>query len=162
MQQLLGDSAGPEPDSSFLRELFLQCLPDSVRMGLASTGNAISLEALAQMADKIVEVATPTISAINAPIFHRKWTSYGRKLHTSERLSPPLTHHRVAPDPPSQEDARPAHTQPILLLPLVGIIDSLGKKLASATHLVSIREMSRPVASGDKRYWPTIKSPLHY
>ena len=71
MQQLLGDSAGPEPDSSFLRELFLQRLPGSVRMVLASTGNAMSLEALAQMADKIVEVATPTISAVNGPIFHR-------------------------------------------------------------------------------------------
>ena len=131
-------------------------------MVLTSTGNTMSLEALAQMADKIVEVATPTISAINAPIFHRKWTSYGRKLHTSERLSPPLTHHRVAPDPLAQEDARPAHTQPILLLPLVGIIDGLGKKLANATHLVTIRETSRPVASGDERYWPTIKSPLLY
>ena len=65
MQQLLGDLAGPEPDSSFLRELFLQRLPGSVRMVLASTGNAMSLESLAQMADKIVEVAMPTISAIN-------------------------------------------------------------------------------------------------
>ena len=134
MQQLLGDSAGPETDSSFLRELFLQRLPGSVRMVLASTGNAMSLEALAQMADKIVEVATPMISAINAPIFHRKWTSYRRKLHTSERLSPPLTHHRVAPDPLAQEDARPAQTQPILLLPLVGIIDGFGEKARKCSY----------------------------
>ena len=104
-------------------------------MVLTSTGNTMSLEALAQMADKIVDVAMPIISAINAPIFHMRWTSYGGKLHTS----PTLTRHQVAPDSLAQEDAHPAHTQPILLLPLVGIIDGLGKKLASAAHPVTIR-----------------------
>ena len=94
MQQLLGDSAGPEPDSSFLRELFLQRLPGSVRMVLASTGNAMSLEALAQMADKIVEVATPTISAINAPHISsevdqlRKEVAHLREIISSLNTSP--------------------------------------------------------------------------
>jgi len=37
-QQLLGDAAGPNPDNSFLRELFLQRLPSHVRMVLASSG----------------------------------------------------------------------------------------------------------------------------
>ena len=94
MQQLLGDSAGPEQDSSFLRELFLQRLPGSVRMVLASTGNTMSLKALAQMADKIVEAATPTISAINAPHISsevdqlRKEVAHLREIISSLNTSP--------------------------------------------------------------------------
>ena len=64
MQQFLGDSAGPNPDNKFLRELFLQRLPSNVRMVLASAGD-MSMEALAQLADKIMEVATPTVSAVH-------------------------------------------------------------------------------------------------
>ena len=64
MQQLLGDAAGPNPDNKFLRKLFLQRLPSQVRMVLASAGE-MSLEALAQLTDKITEVATPSISTLN-------------------------------------------------------------------------------------------------
>ena len=59
MQQLLGDS-GPAPDSSFVRELFLQRLPPNVRMVLASSSTNLTLAQLADMADRIAEVATPT------------------------------------------------------------------------------------------------------
>lgn len=63
MQQLLGDRPGVA-DGSFLRELFLQRLPGNVRMVLASTQDTVSLEKLAELADRIVEVATPSISAV--------------------------------------------------------------------------------------------------
>ena len=92
MQQLLDDSAGPEPDSSFLRELFLQRLPGSVRMVLASTGNPMSLEALSHFV--IVEVATPTISAINTPHISsegdqlRKEVAHLREIISSLNTSP--------------------------------------------------------------------------
>ena len=66
MQQLLGDKAGAT-DGSFIRELFLQRLPANVRMVLASAGDTVSLEELAQLADKVVEVAAPSISAMSAP-----------------------------------------------------------------------------------------------
>ena len=66
MQQLLGDRAGAT-DSTFLRELFLQRLPSNVRMVLASTSATTSLEALAELADKIAEVAAPTIAATTTP-----------------------------------------------------------------------------------------------
>ncbi len=45
-----------------LKELFLQKLPHSVRMVLASTPEGTTLSALAEMADKIIEVAAPTAS----------------------------------------------------------------------------------------------------
>ena len=48
MQQLLGDRPGIDP--SFLQELFLQRLPQSVRMVLASTPEGT---ALSEMADKL-------------------------------------------------------------------------------------------------------------
>ena len=54
MQQLLGEKASTT-DSTFLRELFLQQLPANVRMVLASTAVATSLDQLATLADRIME-----------------------------------------------------------------------------------------------------------
>ena len=62
MQQLLGERASTT-DSTFLRELFLQRLPSNVRMVLASTNTTATLEELAELADKVVEVAAPTVAA---------------------------------------------------------------------------------------------------
>ena len=68
MQQLLGDKAGaPDRDGTFLRELFLQRLPSNVRMVLASTDESLALDKLAELADKVMEVATPSVSAIATP-----------------------------------------------------------------------------------------------
>ncbi|XP_064482830.1 uncharacterized protein LOC135395664 [Ornithodoros turicata] len=63
MQQLLGDRASAL-DDSILRELFLQRLPNTVRM-ILTTSTAVSLEALAEMADKIMDIAPPAISAVS-------------------------------------------------------------------------------------------------
>ena len=70
MQQLLGDHLTAGPDgNAFLKELFLQRLPPNVRMVLASADDAIDLQKLADMADKIMEVSTPSsVSAVSAPI----------------------------------------------------------------------------------------------
>lgn len=65
MQQLLGDRH--ELHTSFLRELFLQRLPHNVRMVLASTPDATTLDKLAEMADKIIEVATPSVASVSTP-----------------------------------------------------------------------------------------------
>ena len=67
MQQLLGDRAGTT-DGAFLQELFLQRLPANVRMVLASTAATTSLEDMAELADKIVEVATPVVAAVDSPL----------------------------------------------------------------------------------------------
>ena len=65
MNQLLGDRPGL--DSSCLRQLFLHRLPHNVCLVLASIPDGTSLEALADMADKIMEVAPPSITAITTP-----------------------------------------------------------------------------------------------
>ena len=65
MQQLLGDKLGASADANtFLCELFQQQLPPNVRMVLASADTSMDLVKLADVADKVMEVATPTISAI--------------------------------------------------------------------------------------------------
>jgi len=67
MQQLLGDRTGL--DTSFLRELFMQRLPNNVRIVLASTPEDTALDKLAEMADKIMEVAAPShsVAALTTP-----------------------------------------------------------------------------------------------
>ena len=67
MQQLMGDVAGPNLDTSFVRELFFQQLSSHVRMVLASSGDNVSLDTLADMADKIMEVAIPTVTSVTSP-----------------------------------------------------------------------------------------------
>ena len=66
MQQLLGDHTA-EANTTFLRELFLQRLPSNVRMVLASTADSMDLATLADMADKVIEVATPSVSSLTQP-----------------------------------------------------------------------------------------------
>ena len=63
MQQLLGDETAATNDA-LIRELFLQRLPINVRVVLASTPETASLYELAQLADRIVDAAPPTISGI--------------------------------------------------------------------------------------------------
>ena len=63
IQQLLGSMA-TTMDATLLRELFLQCLPVNIRMVLTSSAEALNLDQLAQLADRIVETSpTPTIAA---------------------------------------------------------------------------------------------------
>ena len=58
MQQLLGD-ASPPSEGAFVRQLFLQRMPPSVRIILASASTTLTLPQLAEMADRILEVANP-------------------------------------------------------------------------------------------------------
>ncbi|XP_037529488.1 uncharacterized protein LOC119406826 [Rhipicephalus sanguineus] len=61
MRQLHGEKAS-KMDDSLLRQLFLQRLPANVCMVLAAAGD-LPLDDLAALADRVLEVATPAISA---------------------------------------------------------------------------------------------------
>lgn len=67
MQQLLGDQAS-KMDDSFVRHLFLQRLPSTVRM-ILTAATAKSTEVLAQMADNMMDACPPTIAATEAKSF---------------------------------------------------------------------------------------------
>ena len=62
MRQLLGDAV-TDTDRPLLRELFLQRLPPTVRMVLASNAADTSLEDIAQLADRIIDVAPSTVAS---------------------------------------------------------------------------------------------------
>ena len=59
MQQLLGENRLEE---QIFKQLFLQRLPMNAQLILASTADRVSLDELAALADKILEVALPTPS----------------------------------------------------------------------------------------------------
>ncbi|CAN7994887.1 unnamed protein product [Ixodes pacificus] len=60
MRQLLGDRAASF-DDTILRERFLQRIPSNARMILA-TSSDISLDCLAELADKILDIAVPSVA----------------------------------------------------------------------------------------------------
>ena len=111
MQQLLGEKASTT-DGSFLRQLFLQRLPSNVRMVLASTADTTSIDELANLADKIMEVATPapSISAVSQSQFSSEMEQLRsqisdlqklvQRLSTSQRRNPPRTR---SPSPAPQQ-----------------------------------------------------------
>ena len=61
MQQLAG---GQSLEKGILKQLFLQRLPPSVRLILASTSDSLSLSDVADLADRIIEVHVPMVSAV--------------------------------------------------------------------------------------------------
>ena len=63
MRQLLGDTPTAS-DGRLLRELFLQRLPSNVCVVLASVDTDRTLEDIAQLADKIIDIAPSTASAL--------------------------------------------------------------------------------------------------
>ena len=64
MRQLLGEN---RLEDRILCQLFLQRLPVNAQLILASTAEAVPLEQLASLADKILEVATPTVATLASP-----------------------------------------------------------------------------------------------
>ncbi|KFD50073.1 hypothetical protein M513_09033 [Trichuris suis] len=64
MQQLLGNKIRSVDDALF-RELFLQRLPSSVRMILASSTETMSVQTLAEIADRILEATPTTVSTVS-------------------------------------------------------------------------------------------------
>ncbi|KAM7289137.1 uncharacterized protein ISCGN_029270 [Ixodes scapularis] len=68
LQQLLGERAATF-DPALLRELFLQRLPNNLRMVLTSA-SGLALVQLAQLADTVMEVAAPQVAPIAATQSH--------------------------------------------------------------------------------------------
>ena len=108
MQQLLCDKAA-STNGSFIRELFLQRMPGNIHMVLASTVDAVSLEELATLADKVIDVAAPSAVAVSTP----KITLDVDLLHAEvTRLKDVISVLTKATNP----DTHPAHTLPPMLL----------------------------------------------
>ena len=113
---------GGGTDDAILRELFLQRLPGNVRMVLAPSASSITLDNLAEMADRIMELSTPSIAAIHAPSVSslseidslraevRQLKELVQSLSLYSRSRDPR--HR-SPTPARQRSPSPAHHTPV-------------------------------------------------
>ena len=110
MQQLLGDKYSAT-DTSFLRELFLQRLPGTVRMVLASIDSKDPDE-LAQTADKILEVAAPTVASVSSvsPEVSQLCSEIGELRKLIEQLLAPPRQPRRSRTPHRSPSPKPATT----------------------------------------------------
>ncbi len=109
MQQLLGDRPAMA-DESFLRELFLQRLPPSVRMVLASTPDSTGLDKLAELADKVIAVATPpgTIASVaSSPTITAEVEHLQAEVSRHEKLVKKLAH---SPSLPASRSVSRGHS----------------------------------------------------
>ena len=94
MKQLLGEN---KLEERILRQLFLQRLPQNVQLILASSSDAVDLEQLALIADKIVEVAVPlavsnvSAGSATAPTTMPPHSSYDSRLDEMQAQISQLT-----------------------------------------------------------------------
>jgi hypothetical protein len=88
------------------------------------------LEELAILAEKVMDVAALSVAAVSTP------------QTTTDVEHAPLVH------------------TPLLTPPCAGTTNVLARMPVSAERRVHGREMTRSVASGDKRSWPQTKSPI--
>ena len=114
MQQLFGQRLDAS-DNPFLKELFLQRLPPHVRMVLATVDPSTDLAKLADMADKISEVAPPTVSAVQDTISGSELSQLKEEVSrltelvatvstSRQRYGPRRTTRRPHPDSPALDD----------------------------------------------------------
>ena len=139
-------------------------------MVLASSSATLTLTQLAEMADRIVEVANPptvapvttagssvdemhqlmdTLSclvALDSP-FHHSWDTPQLRASPAHHTCHLVFRH-------AQPCAPPAHH------PIVGTTGSLEPEPTSAASPAPFREMNGPATSGDECHWPSPESPV--
>ena len=141
-------------DNAFIRELFMQRLQANVRMVLVSTPDTGSLDELAQLADKIMEMAissSPTIAAVS---------STTSKL---EYLCKEVTELKTL-----LENLRNQELDNLSVLSDSCNSSSVG--ITAGTVIlhrnVSLQarkwETPRPLAEGNRHIWPFSQSPISY
>ena len=135
-------------------------------MVLTSADPATTLENLADMADKIMEVSSPTVAALSTPrvddyevkqlreqvsrladlVASLPRANRFRHCSSSRNRSPPTRHPRL---------------NPLLRTPSAGTMPSSVMTPGSVgTPAAGDRKTPRPDARGDRRSWPSLKSPF--
>ena len=127
MQQLVGDKLGTADNDSFLRELFLQRLPPNVRMILASSDSSLSLDKLAELADKVAEVALPTVATVieTPPQPDEVKQLRAEVARLKDRLESMNTELRRRSPKPRRSPKLPKLARPRSLILFAGTIESL-------------------------------------
>ena len=164
MQQLLGDSAATS--GPLLRELFLQHLPPNVRMVLASSGDAKSLDELATLADKVLDAAPTSMASIAQPPPSREVDDLRIEVASMKEVVASLllgdrsTRYR-SPSPRRQPRSRMPPNAIYFPRPL--LVPRPLWRPSSKMHptLLAVGKLpSHAVVNGDTRHWPTTESPI--
>ena len=175
-------------EENILKQLFLQQLPTNAQLILASTSQTTPIQQLAELADKIIEVAAPhqtqtlTCSAVSSaapssvqPSAHAQAMS-GSGLHTLQAKVDELTQqvNALTCQLTSQQSSRrgtPLHPDPAH--PLVAAAHGMPTKIAGTTGVtvlvlsdVSPHAVTNPINSSSSRETPMPatkgdKSPWH-
>ena len=122
-------------------------------MVLASTNDTTGLEDLASLADKITEVATPSVSSVTASQLTTEVEQLCTEITDFKQLVKVFTPY------PSQRSQRTGHNlgrSPQLLIN-VGTTLDLETVPKSDNPLVLGWGMARPATSGNRCCWPTVK-----
>ena len=106
----------------YLRELFLQRLPSNVRMVLAPSADSITLDNLAEMADRVMEVSSPTIGAVHTPTSSADIESLRSEVRQLTDLVQSLTFR--SRDRPLPTVTRPA--QPVVIVRMTTLHQQFG------------------------------------
>ena len=170
MIQLLGNQAS-EHTSVFLKELFLQRLPSNVRMILASTPGNTTVQDLATLANKIMEVtgitpARPPINTVSDPdgqliadlVRLKEEVAHLKKLVRSSSRSP--YNNRPPTCSHSPRSGSPSRTQQAS--DLCWYHQRFGHLARQCREPCS--RQTESAADGDQRHWPLhLKLPiLHF
>ena len=142
--------------------VFLQCLPPQVRMVLASTKEIEDLEALASLADRVVEVATPSVSSIETSQLSTEVERLRTEITGLKFLVKSLSSFSTSSQQSMLVDAElPVLLHLITLLVFAGITHALLTKQLNAYNLVlGARETLRPVADGSQCFQPFLQLPI--
>ena len=159
MQQLLGEKM-PATDGSIIKGLFMQRLPTNVRMVLASASERTPLEELAALADKIMEVASPSIATLVRHHMQRaRWTACVRRTRPcGSKLQ--LCRQEQGLDGVDRAVETEADHVPHLNQESAGITAGSAMPLVGVPRHVRRRETTRPATSGDEFRWPSVESPV--
>lgn len=145
MRQLQGDR--PPEGHNILRELFIQRLPPNISMILAFTG-AVTLDTLADIADKVAECATPTISTVGdlvtaTPTFNNHFNNYLRPSTSFSCRANVLGGELVAP----HRDAAHRHTHVLRHRNLVSLLPTARRCCADTIAHRRLATLASPSAA---------------
>uniref|UniRef100_A0A1X7UNL9 Uncharacterized protein n=1 Tax=Amphimedon queenslandica TaxID=400682 RepID=A0A1X7UNL9_AMPQE len=162
MKQLLGDKAA-STDPSFVRELFLQRLSAKVSMVLASTNESEDLEALATLADRVVEVATPHISNIETDQLSSEMEQLRTEIVSLKSMEKSLSHSSFPRQKSPQKHCTPSPGPPNKGSSVCWYHSRYGKKAAKCNQPCSWEQKNGQTGTnGNKCAWPYQQSHIFH